>query len=99
MADEKEQKAAPVKGPNDPVRVKCGKLAWPKVVTKPNEVPVEYGELPKELAYNWRGTKFIIPVGGESETMPREAADFLLQRAARYWTLKAELSILEPSFK
>jgi hypothetical protein len=80
------------------VKVKCGKVEWPK--QDPTKPQVDHGPLPKEVKFSWRGQNFTIPVGGvQKDTMPREAAEFLLQRAARYWTLKAELSILEPRFE
>ena len=93
-----EAKVKASKSPSDPVKVKCGKVSWPAQLE--GQLPVNHGPLPKEVKFEWRGQRFVIPVGGEMKgTMPREAAEFMLQRAARYWTLKAELSILEPTFK
>lgn len=85
------------KNENDPVKIKCGKVEWPK--PDPRN-PVDQGPLPKVLSFVWAGTKYEIPVGGEMKnTMPRVGADFIIQRATRHWTLKAELSIMEPTFK
>jgi hypothetical protein len=60
---------------------------------------VDHGALPTEVKFSWRGQNYVVPVGGvQKDTMPREAAEFMLQRATRYWTLQAELSIVEPRF-
>lgn len=94
---DQEKFTAPKLG-TDPVKVKCEGVEWPK--QDPTKPPVDYGPLPEKLTYTWRGQTYTIPVGGaQKDTMPREAADFLLQRAKRYWTLKAKLVIMEPSFK
>ena len=85
------------KSPQDPVKVKCASVAWPKPV--PGQPPVEHGPLPSEVKFTWHGKRYVIPVGGvQKDTMPREAADFMLAKSARYWTLVADLSILEPKF-
>lgn len=82
---------------NDPVKIKCGAVAWPK--PDPRN-PVDHGPLPKALTFVWAGTKYEVPVGGEMKnTMPRVGAEFIIARATRHWTLKAELSIMEPTFK
>lgn len=78
------------KSPTDPVKVKCAK------------VTVAQGEpMPTELIYKHAGVKYSIPTAADKEmkgTMPREAADLLLLRAKRYWSLKADLVILEAKF-
>lgn len=101
MAETPEKKVAPavVKNDNDPVKIKCTKVSWPPQHPDPLKA-VEYGELPTELKFEFGGIAYEVPVVGEMKvTMPRIGADFIIARAKRHWTLRAELSIMEPTFK
>jgi hypothetical protein len=90
MAKEKEEKEVPavVKNDTDPVKLRCSKVSGPG------------SEGVKELTFQFGGVAYVLPVGGEMKvTMPRVGADFIMARAKRHWTLQADLSILEPSFR
>lgn len=76
------------KNENDPVKIRCSKVSG------------EGSEGVKVLRFTYGGVNYEVPVGGEMKvTMPRVGADFIVARAKRYWTMQADLTILEPSFK
>jgi hypothetical protein len=76
------------KSPDDPVKLKC------------SGIQVGPGDTaPKELKLFWENVPYVIPVGGIMKgSISRRGAEFLIAKSRRYWSLKADLQIVEPNF-